>query len=111
MISKALSEATKSGHDPAVIVEAMKAVFASEDYTRDDGKFAKGAHLAIRECRWEAFVKAAEEIRDPSTFTESDWRARVSLWNRGRPWSADWGPPPGSAGCLVPARLLISAAA
>jgi hypothetical protein len=111
MISKALAEAEKSGHDPAIIADAMRAYFASDDCTRDDGKFAKGAHLAIKEGRWQAFAKAIEEIRDPATFTESEWRPRVSLWNRGRPWPDDWGPAPGSAGCLVPARLLISAAA
>jgi hypothetical protein len=51
-------------------------------------------------------VPSAEEIRRPETFTEAEWSERVKHFNLDRQWSRLWGPPPGEAGCRVPAHLL-----
>ena len=46
--------------------------------------------------------------RSPDTFTEQDWQKRIAMHARGDAWPVtQWGPAPGSPGCLVPARLLV----
>ena len=49
--------------------------------------------------------------RDSRTFTDAEWRERLADYRRGQPWpDLYWGPPPGSPGCLVPAKLIIEQA-
>lgn len=48
--------------------------------------------------------------RDPHSFTETEWRDRLSLHQNGQKWPRTyWGPAPGESGCLVPRHLLVSA--
>ena len=46
---------------------------------------------------------AAVHIEDPETLL---WRARLKDYKPGGMWLGLWGPPPGSAGCHAPARLV-----
>jgi hypothetical protein len=47
------------------------------------------------------------ELRDPRTFTESDWRDRLVIFKTSGQWrEAFWGPAPGAVGCMVPTALL-----
>lgn len=41
-------------------------------------------------------------------FSEADWRDCLSFRDRHNKWSAEWGPPPGAAGCLVPSHLIVT---
>lgn len=46
--------------------------------------------------------------RDPASFTDEEWKKRLAMRERGEAWPAtQWGPAPGTPGCLVPARLLM----
>lgn len=45
-------------------------------------------------------------LRDPKTFTRSEWGDRLQMVQDGTRWPAQWGPPPGEPGCLVPLDLL-----
>jgi hypothetical protein len=49
---------------------------------------------------------AGAPLRDPSTFTEAEWLARVGQFYSTGEWSGLWGPEPGSQGCKVPLHLL-----
>jgi hypothetical protein len=53
----------------------------------------------------------APPTRDPSTFSDEDWRTFLGRWNDTGEWSISyWGPKPGQPGCCVPARLLLNSA-
>jgi hypothetical protein len=47
-------------------------------------------------------------LKDPRSFTEDDWRARLASWRTSETWSTHWGPKPGDNGHLVPAHLLAN---
>jgi hypothetical protein len=50
--------------------------------------------------------KIEAPIRNPNSFTESDWRDRLAPFRATGQWAPDhWGPPPGAEGCLVPVHL------
>lgn len=56
--------------------------------------------------------KIEAPIRNPNSFTESDWRDRLAPYRATGQWAPDhWGPPPGAEGCLVPAHLQQTASA
>jgi len=56
-------------------------------------------------------IKIEQPRRDPKTFTDAEWRQRLTDFSGGQPWpDMYWGPAPGRPGCLVPARLLIEQA-
>jgi len=56
-------------------------------------------------------IKIDPPDRDPKTFSDEEWRQRLTDYRRGQRWpDLYWGPPPGSPGCLVPAKLLIEQA-
>jgi len=45
--------------------------------------------------------------RDPSTFSDDDWKQPLEHFRSGGKWSVSyWGPAPGKPDCLVPSRLL-----
>jgi hypothetical protein len=49
--------------------------------------------------------------RNANEFTEAEWLDRLAMHRRGEGWTErHWGPAPGQPGCLVPAKLLMSAA-
>jgi hypothetical protein len=51
----------------------------------------------------------APPTRDPSTFSDEEWRTVLGRWNETGEWSISyWGPTPGQPGCCVPARLLLN---
>jgi len=48
--------------------------------------------------------------RDLAALTDAEWSKPIQHWRDKAEWSASYyGPPPGEPGCLVPARLLITA--
>ena len=47
-----------------------------------------------------------EPTRDPTTFTEREWRNNMAVFEKTGTWSSYWGPRPGAPGCLVPSELL-----
>jgi hypothetical protein len=53
--------------------------------------------------------KTAEELPDPRTFSNEDWRNnRDVILKYGGTWpEAHWGPPPGDPGCLMPEPLQL----
>jgi hypothetical protein len=52
--------------------------------------------------------KIEAPTRDPRTFTEADGLECLAQYRQSRAWPARyWGPPPGEAGCLVPAVLIV----
>ena len=59
----------------------------------------------------QAEIKIDPPGRDPKTFSDEEWRQRLTDYRRGQGWpDLYWGPPPGSPGCLIPAKLLIEQA-
>ncbi|MEI8154878.1 MAG: hypothetical protein WCG92_25360, partial [Hyphomicrobiales bacterium] len=55
-------------------------------------------------------LKIEAPTRDPRSFTEAEWRERLATFNSDGRWPETyWGPRPGTAGCLVPAHLLVIA--
>lgn len=108
-VSRTLTAAVSRGHAPAAILAGLKAYFASDDVTRDDGQFAKGVHRMIEADRWAEFAAEAAPTIDPSEMTDADWTRRLNALDRGK-WSPAWGSQPGEPGCLVPARLILAAA-
>ena len=60
---------------------------------------------------WPAGIKDGQKVevpeRDPKTFTEEEWRKRLTTFENTGHWPEPyWGPSPGAPGCLVPERLL-----
>ncbi|MCK1460645.1 hypothetical protein IVB34_20295 [Bradyrhizobium sp. 2] len=53
-------------------------------------------------------VEPPPSIRDPASFTDSDWQKRLAHFREGNDWLEAWGPEPGAPDCLVPARLTLS---
>jgi hypothetical protein len=47
----------------------------------------------------------ASPVRDPRTFTDAEWAARIQLFSEKSEWSSQWGPQPGMPGCLAPDHL------
>jgi hypothetical protein len=45
-------------------------------------------------------------LRDPCTFTDSDWSERFRYFQSSGEWSGAWGPKPGTEGCKVPWHIL-----
>jgi hypothetical protein len=50
--------------------------------------------------------RAATPVRDPRSFSESEWQDRLRANSESATWSTLWGPPPGSPGCIVPTHLV-----
>lgn len=109
-IERALRAAVARGGTETRIVAALRAYYASEDATKDDGRFAKGAHVVLRADRWEAFEDAPSAM--PLVRPDEDpWPRRMLHWRKAQYWNSEWGPKPGKPGCLVPAHLLQEQAA
>jgi hypothetical protein len=52
--------------------------------------------------------KIEAPVRNPGTFSETDWLERLAQYQKSRTWPACyWGPAPGEPGCLVPAALIV----
>jgi hypothetical protein len=45
---------------------------------------------------------------DPLSFTDDDWRRRLTYFRDADKWLDAWGPKPGEPGCLVPSHLILS---
>lgn len=99
LLDRALRAAVGRGKDPAIIVPALEAYFASPDARKNDGEFVKGVHRMIEGDRWEAFV--AEGSTDPPD--TDPWPRRLREFQSNQYWNTtDWGPKPGKPGCRAP---------
>lgn len=106
-IERSLASAVRRGKSIKAIQAGLGAYFASQEATKDGGAFVKGVHRMIEGDRWEAFVETRPPDGPPSPDDPGPWRRRMLDWTKNRYWnSTDWGPKPGSPGCLVPARWL-----
>ncbi len=107
-IERALSSAVRRGHSPADVLRGLKAYYAGEDATKDDGRYAKGCHVMIENDRWEAFAPTVGDD-EPARVPVDPWRSRVQAFAdpSNRYWNAtDWGPLPGKPGCKASAVIL-----
>ena len=57
-----------------------------------------------------AGLSPASPARDPSTFSDHDWKARLANFKARGEWSKVWGSAPGQPGCIVPRHLLVVSA-
>jgi uncharacterized protein YdaU (DUF1376 family) len=110
-ILKALQGAARRGHQPAAVIEGLRAYYASAEATKDGGEYAKGTHRVITADRWQGFIDAATPLEAFSASASADplesWRRRVNAFvNGSRFWNpTDWGPEPGRPGSEVPAHV------
>ncbi|MDR7232811.1 uncharacterized protein YdaU (DUF1376 family) [Caulobacter sp. BE264] len=110
-ILKALQGAARRGHQPAAVIEGLRAYYASAEATKDGGEFAKGAHRMITADRWLGFVDGATPLEALASSSPADplesWRRRVNAFvNGSRFWNpTDWGPEPGRPRCRVPVEI------
>jgi hypothetical protein len=65
----------------------------------NDGSYAEEPEV-------HAAAPTGAPIRDPSTFSEADWLARLRQFHSNGEWSGLWGPRPGVHGCKVPPHIL-----
>lgn len=47
-------------------------------------------------------------VRDPRSFTDSDWQKRLTYFQESKAWVEAWGAKPGEPGCLVPSHLILA---
>jgi hypothetical protein len=111
-LRKAVEAAVKQGHDPTRIRDGLAGYFASDDVSREGGKFAKGVHRLVADGRWEAFAgqapaahplfptASAADATKPSDARQRSWmeefvRAGPNTWQPVR------GPRPGEPNCRV----------
>lgn len=45
---------------------------------------------------------------DPRSFTDDNWRRRLTYFHEAERWLDAWGPKPGEPGCLVPSHLILT---
>ena len=88
-LKKALDAAVKRGCDLAQIEAGLGAYFASEDATRDGGRFVKGVHRLVQGDRWSSHAPSDEGLFAEPQITEAD--ARRLAWTKNRYWNPDWG--------------------
>jgi hypothetical protein len=50
----------------------------------------------------------APVVRDPRSFTDTDWQKRLTHLQDSETWLDAWGPRPGEPGCLVPPHLIVT---
>jgi hypothetical protein len=124
-IDKALRAAVARGHGIDRILQGMGAYFGSEDATKDDGAFQRGAHVVLANDRWESFLDDAQamagrgEVMSPEVAkalgdlgtmeapTPARQRVWMDLFSKGMPWDHARGPEPGRLGCRVSAALQL----
>ncbi len=112
LVTAALNVAVRAGEDRAAILAGFRAWSASEDVTRDGGQYAMGAHRVVKDGFWQEFAAGATPTVALADLTDADWQKRLDVFAEAGAWSDDqWGPCPGSPGCLAPPRLLIGVAA
>lgn len=88
-LKKSLEAAVKRGCDLAQIEAGLGAYFASEDATRDGGRFVKGVHRLVQGDRWSSHAPSDEGLFAEPQITEAD--ARRLAWTKNRYWNPDWG--------------------
>lgn len=98
-IEAALKAAIRRDHHPADVLAGLEAYYGTDDATKASGQFARGAHRMINNDRWQGF----ELVGTQSTEPIDPWAGRVRGWAKNAYWHSDWGPKPGSPGCLAPA--------
>lgn len=124
-IETALRAALARGHAMERILRGLGGYFASDDATKDDGAYQRGAHVMLAKDRWASFLDdveartAAGEDVDPAAAavtedlgtleqpTPKRQRVWMDLFSKGMPWPADRGPQPGRAGCRVDPALQL----
>lgn len=100
-VERALRAAVRKGADPAAVAAGLRGYYASEDATKDGGKYAKGVDTAISSGRWESF----SEPDDGPPPDDDPWRSRLLNWNVNQYWNSEWGPKPGKPGYLGPEAM------
>jgi hypothetical protein len=71
-----------------------------------------GGYLDEPEIASEQTPAIAAPSKSPNDFTEADWRKRLEYCAKGGKWpETEWGPMLGRPGCLVPAAIVLNAAA
>ena len=88
-LKKSLEAAVKRGCDLAQIESGLAAYFASEDATRDGGRFVKGVHRLVQGDRWASHAEPVPDLLTPPAMTEAE--ARRLAWTKNRYWNPDWG--------------------
>lgn len=102
-IKASLQAAARRGKPPAIVRAGLKAYYASEAATKDNGQFAKGAHRMIEKDRFLDFIGQP----DIATVTVDPWPGRLREFVRNGHWNTvDWGPRPGKPECRAPPDLV-----
>jgi uncharacterized protein YdaU (DUF1376 family) len=106
-LTRTLRAAAKRGHALAEIAAALSRYYASDEATRDDGRYAKGVHRLVEVDRWRTWSgDGASAGVDVASWGDAQWSRAMQLWRSEKAWSPDMGPSPGEPGCRVPAAIL-----
>jgi uncharacterized protein YdaU (DUF1376 family) len=119
-LKDAMAAVAKAGHDPGRVRLGLQRYFASEEATRDDGRFVAGVHRLVKGGRWEAFVTEGETASEAELpllaavaggaqeLAGNPWFRRVREYAKNRYWNRlEWGNPPGAAGCAADDEVLV----
>jgi uncharacterized protein YdaU (DUF1376 family) len=105
---KAFDKATRSGADPEKLIAAAAKFAASEEGQRS--AFVPMSATWLNKGRWSEFEPPAPVLIQPSSppaaVSDEQWLIRLQMARERGRWFAEWGPPLGKAGSLVPARLV-----
>lgn len=110
-LRKALKAAIARGHSIETVMRGLGGYFATDDATKDDGAFQRGAHVMLANDRFLDFlpsasdapadVRAREEVGTSEAPTRRLQELWMSLFTQGMPWNPDRGPQPGRLGCRI----------
>lgn len=104
-LERSLRAAIRRGADPARIASGLRGYYASEDATKDHGKYAKGVDSAISSGRWEAF----DALDDGPPPDDDPWTRRLLNFRVNQYWNTEWGPKPGKPGYQGPQTESLAA--